>query len=200
MEVNMIRTTFSVVAASMLAAVSAMGFIPTAQAEPITFNKVSFTCVEMDGKPVTQLQEVEVTFDSTKVPAYQEQAMGDPSNVIIWTATLASDNPQGTYTPKSRCEAVSAHLNNLASALGITSSAELSPLLADITQLGMVNSQKVIFPAYQNQAASDENVIFTLKPDNADKSSDVLAQFQIGISPGVGGPDLPVNLQPPVVE
>jgi hypothetical protein len=159
----------------------------------------------MNGDPVTRVRDVKVTFDPTKVPALtedppKEPAMVGATNVIVWTATLASDNPQGIYTPQSRCEAVSAHLDNLALTFGITSSDELVPRLADITKVGMVNHQKVIYPAYENRAASNNNVIFTLKPDNARKSSDALAQFQIGISPGVGGPDLPVNLQPPVVE
>lgn len=96
--------------------------------------------------------------------------------------------------------AVSARLNNLALSFGIMSSDELVPLLADITKVGMVNHHKVIYPAYENRAASNNNVIFTLKPNNVGKSADVLAQFQIGISPGVGGPDLPANLLPPVVE
>lgn len=195
----MMHTKYTIVTAMMLAAASLVAFAPVAQAKPVTFSKVNFICQMESGQYVTKLQDIQATYDWTNVPAYKEQALGEPTNVIVWKSTLASDHPQGLYEPQSRCQVVSTHLTNLASALGITSSAQLPSRIADISQVGIVNSQKVIFPAYRGQPAADENVIFTLNPTNATKSSDVLTQFQFGISPNVGG-ELPANLMPPVVE
>ena len=104
----MIGAKLSLVAAAALAAVSVVGFAPAAKAEPIIFNKVNFTCETEGNQYITRVQEVQVSFDPTQVPAYQQQAVGDPSNAIVWKATLASDNPKGIYTPESRCQAVSA--------------------------------------------------------------------------------------------
>lgn len=176
---------------------------------PHVQEKVVFACeAQGDGTYATVEKAVRETVDPDHYPVYTTEDIsgeyglnGQP--MMVWTATLPSSNPDGAYIPESRCYSVSARLTNLSYAFGLVTPEQVAQL-GEASLVGTVNGERVIFLSQDPKNASTENVIFTLKPENAVEAANTLTQFQIGISgspaAGIGGPDLPVEQLPPVVE
>lgn len=186
-------------AASTLVAVGLLGIVPKAQASPFVQEKVVFGCEVQNNQYVTVQKYIRETTNLGKTPVYQTEVLAQTDPLITWTATLGSDYPGGAYVPQSRCEAVSARLTNLASALGINTPDRIA-ILGDISDNGVVNHEGVIFLSFDPDYASEENVIFTLKPANRDDSGMILTQFQVGVAGAIGGAELSPDELPPIVE
>lgn len=183
--------------------VAVLGILAQAQATPypVEQDKIVFSCEMQYGEYVTMEKLVRETVNPVSAVVMQQEVVYEnPLPLIAWTATLDSDHPKGEYIPKSRCEAVSARLTNLASAFGLHTMEDIG-LLSMVSDVGKANSQGVIYVSFPiDTKASTDKVIFTLKPENRLERKQVLTQFQIGVLGGVGGPDLPVEFQPPIVE
>jgi hypothetical protein len=103
-----------------------------------------------------------------------QKAGREPVPLIVWT-------PQGSshfgekYPPQTRCQIVTQKLNTAISANGGT----MKNLL--LTN-GMVNNQTVICTLSQQETSCNlTNTLFTLKPENANRSGEVISQLmQIG--------------------
>jgi hypothetical protein len=199
MEVNMNSNSIKLLAASTLAVAGLLGIVPQAQASPLVQEKVVFACEVQNNQYVTVQKYIRQTTDLSNYPVYQEEVLSQTDPLITWTATLGSDHPDGAYIPESRCQAVSARLTNLASALGINTPDKIA-ILGDMSDNGVVNHEKVIFLSLDPDYASEENVIFTLKPANRDDSATILTQFQVGVAGAIGGAELSAEELPPIVE
>ena len=201
----MMKNSFKVLIASALATAGLLGAISEAKAGSSAFTprkiiksqetKIVFTCEQQGNQfaTVPQLIRERVWKYPRMVNTLVErQVVQEYSPAFVWTATLASDHPLGAYTPSGRCNAVSARLTNLATSLGI-------PSLMEMSDAGIVNHERVIF-ASERPVASRNNVVFTLKPSNRPNAWRILKQFQVGISGGIGGPDLPRGVSPTIYE
>lgn len=186
-------------AASTLIGAGLLGIMPQAQAEPVVTQRVVFACEVQNNQPVTVQKYIRETRDLSHSPMYREEVLSQTQPLITWTASLASDHPLGVYTPDSRCQAVSARLTNLASALGINTPDKIA-ILGNMSDDGVVNHEKVIFLSRDPDYASRKNVIFTLKPANRGDSEQILGKFQIGVAGAVGGAELSPDQLPPIVE
>jgi hypothetical protein len=186
------KTLFPTLAVAVVASTSLLGVVPEAKAEsPLVEEKLVFSCEVINNQHATVPQLVRDEMNPKYPVVKQRYVMQRYSPLLIWTKTLASDHPDGAYMPEGRCEAVSARLTNLATSLGINNIQQLS-------KAGVVNHERVIFISESPMASTDE-VIFTLKPDNRDDADRILQQFQVGVSGGIGGPDL--NIMPlPIYE
>ncbi|MGB5592816.1 MAG: COP23 domain-containing protein [Crocosphaera sp.] len=171
--------------------------------------KVVFECVpQADGTFVTEEKVVEITFNPAQYPVYTETnlstqyvALGELTGtpMILWTEDVPSSNPEGLYTPESRCQTVSARLTNLAYSFGATTPVEVAQAFNDRMAVGSVNGERVIFISYDPENASTQNVVFTLRPGNGATFADsqrTLAQFQNSISGSIGGSGDPSELGP----
>ncbi|MBS9772854.1 COP23 domain-containing protein [Trichodesmium erythraeum] len=143
-------------------------------------DKVVFSCVSINAEEnqyatVPQIvREIRDTSEPGLLGGYplvkQEVIQVSSKPMIVWTATLSSDHPKGAYTPDRRCQSVSTRLTNLAYALGMTT-------FADISQIGVVNYEQVVYVSPEEEPSFD-NVVFTLKPENREKSEEILTQFK----------------------
>lgn len=169
--------------AGILATVGLWGIIPpsVAKAEQLeSTDKVVFACVSINSEEnqyATVPQIVRETRDTTEpellggYPLVKREVIQVSSKpMIVWTATLSSDHPKGAYTPDRRCQSVSTRLTNLAYTLGMQT-------FADISQIGVVNYEQVVYVSSEEEPNFD-NVVFTLKPENREKSEEVLTQFK----------------------
>jgi hypothetical protein len=199
MEVNMNSNSVKLLAASTLVVAGLLGIVPKAQANPLVQEKIVFGCEVQNNQYVTVQKYIRETKDVGHYPVYQTEVLSQTEPLITWTATLGSDNPDGAYIPESRCQAVSARLTNLASALGINTPDKIA-ILGEISDNGVVNQEGVIFLSFDPDYAAEENVIFTLKPANRDDSGMILTKFQVGVSGAIGGADLSPAELPPIVE
>ncbi|MEB3831713.1 COP23 domain-containing protein [Phormidium sp. CCY1219] len=107
---------------------------------------------------------------------------GQPIPLIVWTPQ-GSSYFGGPYTPQNRCQIVSQKLNAAVMANG----GRLQNLL--LTN-GPVNGQIVICALSVGQnACNGNNMLFTLKPENANRAGQILGQLlqisQVGSSAGV---------------
>jgi hypothetical protein len=170
--------------ASVLATVGLWGFLPQseAKAEQLeTTDKVVFTCVSVNAEEnqyATVPQIVRETRDTTEpgllggYPLVKREVIQVSSKpMIVWAATLSSDHPKGAYTPDRRCQSVSTRLTNLAYTLGMET-------FADISQIGVVNHEQVVYVSATEEEPTFNNVVFTLKPENREKSEEVISQFK----------------------
>jgi predicted acyltransferase len=177
------RNLFSTLAATVLATAGLLGAMPEAKADSLLVEqKLVFSCEVRNNQYATIPQLVRDVIDPQYPLLGERYVVQEYSPLLIWTATLGSDHPDGAYMPEGRCQAVSARLTNLAASMGITNIQQLS-------QAGIVNDEHVIFVSESPVAAADD-VVFTLKPTNRDDASQILQQFQVGVSGGIGGPDL----------
>ena len=186
-------------AASTLVAVGLLGIVPKAQASPFVQEKVVFACEMQNNQHVTVQKYIRETTNFSNYPVYQTEILSQTDPLITWTATLGSENPDGAYIPESRCQAVSARLTNLASALGINTPDKIA-VLGELSDNGVVNDEGVIFLSFDPDQASEENVIFTLKPGNWDDSGTILTKFQVGVAGAIGGAELSADEMPPIIE
>ncbi len=190
--------------------------------------KVVFECIpQADGTYATEERVVEITFnpakaapvDSTFDPhnpysggvysredvSSQYIALGELTGnpMIIWEKEVASSNPEGLYTPESRCQTVSARLTNLAYAFGETTPVGVAQAFTERMATGVVNGERVIFMSYDPDNVSTENVVFTLRPENGATFAEAqrtLAQFNNSVSGSIGGLDEDPAQRPPIVE
>lgn len=183
LEVKIVNNQLKVSLAGILATVGFWGFIPQteAKAEQLeTTDKVVFTCVSVnpeENQYATVPQIVRETRDTTEpgllggYPLVKREVIQVSSKpMIVWTATLSSDHPKGAYTPDRRCQSVSTRLTNLAYSLGMEN-------FADISNIGVVNYEQVVYVSPDEEPSFD-NVVFTLKPGNREKSEEVISQFK----------------------
>lgn len=184
------RHLFSTIAATLLASAGLLSAIPEAKADSMYLeDKLVFSCEIRDNQYATVPQIVRDKVDAKyNVRLLRRSVVQEYTPLLVWKATLDSDHPDGAYMPAGRCEAVSARLTNLASSMGITDIQQLS-------KSGIVNNERVIFISESPYASSDE-VIFTLKPANRGDSQEILKLFQVGVSGGIGGPDLGITPRP----
>ncbi|MEL4894341.1 COP23 domain-containing protein [Crocosphaera sp. Alani8] len=190
--------------------------------------KVVFECVpQADGTYATEEKVVEITFNPAKAApvgstfdphnpysggvyssedvSSQYIALGELTGqpMILWTEDRPSSNPEGLYTPQSRCETVSARLTNLAYAFGETTPIGVAQAFTERMGTGVVNGETVIFISYDPENPSTENVVFTLKPENGATFAEAqrtLAQFNNSISGSIGGEDPEITKLGPIVE
>ena len=201
----MMKNYLKVLIASALATAGLLGSISEAKAGPSAFTprpiiksqetKIVFACEQQGNQFATVPQLIRETrwkYPRMVNTLVERRVVQEYSPAVVWTATLDSDHPLGAYTPSGRCNAVSARLTNLASSLGISD-------LQEMSHVGIVNHERVIF-ASERSAASRNNVVFTLKPSNRPNAWQILKQFQVGISGGIGGPDLPRGVSPTIYE
>ncbi|MCH2049726.1 MAG: COP23 domain-containing protein [Trichodesmium sp. ALOHA_ZT_67] len=169
--------------AGILATVGLLGIMPQSEAKAEQLeatDKVVFSCVSINAEEnqhatVPQIvREIRDTSEPGLLGGYplvkQEVIQVSSKPMIVWTATLSSDHPKGAYTPDRRCQSVSTRLTNLAYALGMTT-------FADISQIGVVNYEQVVYVSPEEEPSFD-NVVFTLKPENREKSEEILTQFK----------------------
>ena len=182
------KKIYSLLAISALASVGLLGVTPAAKADyyspkKVTVreeNRIVYSCQKQDNEFVTVpqiVQETEWKYPRMVNSLVDEQVVQQYSPVIIWTKSLGSK--AHPYTPESRCQAVSAHLTNLSKSIGV-------PNLVEMSQKRVFNYEKVIF-ASDKSYPTVNNVIFTLKPSNRAKVSEILVQFEKNISGSVGG-------------
>ena len=95
---------------------------------------------------------------------------GQPIPVIIWTSA-ASKYFGEKFTPQGRCQIVTPKLNQAV--------AESGGSLKDVVLMtGRVNNKTVICVVSANDTGCNRrNTLFTLKPENAKKADQVLAQI-----------------------
>lgn len=206
------------IAATALFSISLPGFVSGVEAYPLENesattteirDKVVFACEDIGNETYgTVIKVVRETSNRGGFPIYTTEDMSneyglDGKPMIVWTTTLSSDHPDGAYIPESRCHSVSVRLTNLAQAFNLTTPEQVAKL-GQMSFVGTVNEEEVVFVSYDPINASSENVIFTLKPENAMDVSNTLSQFRIGISgtptTGIGGSDLSIEQLPPIVE
>lgn len=187
------RNLFPTLAATLVASAGLLSAMPEAKADTMVLgDKLVFNCEMRDNQYATVPQIVQDEVDSKyPVRLIQRSVVQEYTPLLIWKTTLDSDHPKGAYMPEGRCKAVSTRLTNLATSMGITDIQELS-------KAGVVNHERVIFISESPMASSDE-VIFTLKPANRGDANQILQQFQVGVSGGIGGPDLDIT-PGPIVE
>lgn len=179
---------------------------PAPNAFEKTQQKMVYSCEPMgDGTYKTTATMVRETVNPDQYPVYTTDVLYESSTPsIVWTATLSSNNPDGAYTPESRCQTISARLTNLAYAFGATDPETVVAMLAERMSTGIVNGEKVVYISFDPENASSENVVFTLKPENGESfaaTQRTLAQFQNGIVGDIGGfEDIEAEKLPPVVE
>ena len=218
LEEKMNNNLVKAIAASALISISLPGFISGVEAYPLENkrattpeirDKVVFACEDLgNGIYGTVKKVVRETSNGGSFPVYTIEDVSneyglDGQPMIVWTTTLSSDHPDGAYIPESRCYSVSARLTNLARAFNLTTPDQVAKL-GEMSFVGTVNGEKVVFVSYEPIHASRENVIFTLKPENAMNAFNTLTQFRIGMSDtpttGIGGSDLLIEQLPPIVE
>lgn len=177
------KKLFPTLAATVIASAGLMSAVPEAKAENtmILEDKLVFSCEIQDNDYATVPQLVRDEVDAKyPVRLINRSVVEEYTPLLVWTKTLDSDHPQGAYMPAGRCEAVSARLTNLAASMGINNIQELS-------NAGVVNHERVIFISETESAyASEDEVIFTLKPANRGDAKEILQLFQVGVSGGVG--------------
>ena len=95
---------------------------------------------------------------------------GEPIPVIIWTSASSKYFGQ-KFTPQSRCQIVTPKLN--------AAVAESGGSLKDVVLMnGRVNKNTVICVVSANDTGCNgRNTLFTLKPENAKKADQILAQI-----------------------
>jgi hypothetical protein len=190
------RKLFPTLAATLLASTTFLVAIPETKADTVVQDeKLVFSCEMRNDEYTTIPQMVQDEVDSKHpVILINRTVVEEYSPLLVWTETLDSDHPDGAYMPEGRCEAVSARLTNLAASMGVNDIQQLS-------HAGIVNHESVIFISEseseaESPVASADEVIFTLKPTNRDDADEILKLFQVGVSGGIGGPDLDVIPQP----
>jgi hypothetical protein len=157
--------------------------ISQAKAQPDTFTqeRVVFQTVEIDpenNQYGTVPMIVRETYD-TRYPGLlggnsllkREVVQVASEPLVIWEVTLSSSDPNGSYTPDRRAQAVSTRLTNLADSLGVTT-------LEEMYQAGVVNYEGVIFASEEPGDANFQNVVFTLSPGNADQGDVFVEHLQ----------------------
>ena len=185
------RNLFTTLATStILASAAVLSAMPEAKADTMWLeDKLVFNCEMRNNQYATIPQIVRDEVDSKySVRLIRRSVVQEYSPLLVWTKTLDSDHVKGAYMPEGRCEAVSARLTNLASSMGISNIQQLS-------KTGIVNYERVIFVS-ESPMASANKVIFTLKPTNRKNANKILQYFQVGVSGGIGGPDLGIIPQP----
>lgn len=125
---------------------------------PTVTGGTTFSCVPQDGNYVTVGQK----------------GGRQPIPLIVWTPQ-GSSNFGEQFSPQTRCQIVTEKLNAAVTANGGT----MKHLL--LTN-GVVNGKTVICTLSQNQNSCNvDNTLFTLKPENAKRSGEVISQLmQIG--------------------
>lgn len=111
-----------------------------------------------------------------------QRSGANPTPLIVWTAQ-GSSYFGGSYSPLNRCQIVTQKLNAAVMANG----GRLQNLL--LTN-GMVNGETVICALSMGQnACNANNMLFTLKPENANRAGQILGQLlqisRYGSSAGV---------------
>ncbi|NET35001.1 MAG: hypothetical protein F6K19_23735 [Cyanothece sp. SIO1E1] len=183
---------------AIVAALATAGLLGTtleakAQSETYTQQKLVFSCELRNNSLATVPQLIQETENARSpfLPPTQ-QVLQEFQPVLVWATTLSSSNPVGAYTPEARCNSVSTRLTNLAASLGVTS-------LQEMTEAGMVITEDAILIENDASTAS-ERVVFTLSPSNRANPDQVLEQFQVGVSAGVGGSQRIQGASSPIVE
>ncbi len=157
--------------------------VSSAKAQPHTMTKerVVFQTVEIDpenNQYGTVPMVVRETYD-TRYPGLlggysllkREVVQVASEPLVIWQVTLSSSDPNGSYTPERRSQAVSTRLTNLADSLGVST-------LEEMYQAGTVNYEGVIFASEEPGDANFDNVVFTLSPGNRDQGDVFVEHLQ----------------------
>ena len=140
---------------------------PSSGSQPPSTGGTTFSCLPQGGNYATVGQ----------------RGGGQGIPLIVWTAQ-GSNYFGGSYTPQNRCNMVSQRLNTAVSANG----GRLQNLL--LTH-GIVNRETVICAIGTTGANScnANNMLFTLKPENANRAGQILGQLlqisRVGASAGV---------------
>lgn len=190
--------------------------------------KVVFECIpQADGTFATEEKVVEITFNPAKAApvgstfdphnpysggVYSQEdisnryvALGELTGqpMILWSQEVSSSNPEGLYTPESRCQTVSARLTNLAYALGETTPVGVAQAFTERMATGVVNGERVLFISYDPENASTDNVVLTLKPEQGATFAEAqaaLAQFNYSINGNIGAEEPDPAKRPPILE
>ncbi|BAU63471.1 hypothetical protein STA3757_08350 [Stanieria sp. NIES-3757] len=135
-----------------------VGFENNASTQPTVAGGTTFSCIPQGNNYATVGQKAD----------------REPVPLIVWTPK-GSNHFGEKYPPQTRCQIVTQKLNAAINANGGT----MKNLL--LTN-GMVNSQTVICTLRQQEnACNPGNTLFTLKPENASRSGEIISQLmQIG--------------------
>ena len=196
------KNLFPAVAIGLLAGGSLLAIAPEAKAETVLEDaKAVFTCKIVNNQYATVPQIVQDEVDakySTRL--IKRTVLREQNPILVWTATLDSDHPDGAYIPEGRCEAVSARLTNLAKSITLDG-------LVQLSEASVTNNERIVSisesPSFY---VNGDEVLFTLKPENRRHHKDIHQIFQLDIADsfGVGGPpsnELNPNLSPtPIFE
>lgn len=178
---------FAPVFATVLALASTVGFSTTTLARPDVGGGSSSGSTGGSGSGVQPPSTGGTTFSCLpqggNYATVGQRTGGTPIPLIVWTAQ-GSSYFGGSYNPQNRCNIVSQRLNTAVSANG----GRLQNLL--LTH-GMVNGETVICSIGTTGANScnANNMLFTLKPENANRAGQILGQLlqisRVGGSAGV---------------
>ncbi|MDB9309400.1 COP23 domain-containing protein [Aphanizomenon sp. CS-733/32] len=165
--------TAIVVATLALSHIVGLGY--TVQALPPVDNTIdnnSSTMPDVDPSEVanTGTQFTCVSQDDNSVATVGQRPGGQPIPVIIWTSESSKYFGE-KFTPQARCQIVTPKLNQAV--------AESGGSLKDVVLMtGRVNKKTVICVVSANDTGCNgRNTLFTLKPENAQKADQVLAQI-----------------------
>jgi len=168
-----------------LALSSIFGLGSTVQALPLVDNTVDTNSNNSNVDPSrvanTGTKFSCVSQSNGKVATVGQRPGGQPIPLIIWT-------PQGSkyfgdkFTPQKRCQTVTEKLTKAVAASG-------GKLKDVVLMTGRVNKNSVICVISANDTGCNkDNILFTLKPENAKKADQVLAQImQISREGGSAG-------------
>jgi hypothetical protein len=118
---------------------------------PTVANSTTFLCGQSGSNPATLVQVGSRTLQSP---------------LIVWTTNYFGAN----YTPQERCQIVSVRLSNAVAQNG----GRLSNLRL---ATGPVNNETVVCVTNTYATCSSNNMLFTLRPENANNPQDVLARL-----------------------
>jgi hypothetical protein len=154
---------------------SALGLTSTVQANPPVDNSAA------DNVPVDNSEISDSAINGTKfscvpenngnVATIGQRPGGQPIPLIIWTKKASDENFGGKYSPQKRCDIVTPKLNKAV--------ADSGGSLKDVVLMtGKIGSNTVICAvSMQDDGCNKNNVLLTLKPENAEKAEEILAQI-----------------------
>jgi hypothetical protein len=163
-----------------LALSSTLGLTSTVQANPPVDNSASENAPPVDNSASDSSEVSDSEVNGTKfscvaenngnVATIGQRPGGQPIPLIIWTKK-ASDAFGGKYSPQKRCDIVTPKLNKAV--------ADSGGSLKDVVLMtGKVNSSTVIcVVSMTDDGCHKNNILLTLKPENAKKAEEILAQI-----------------------
>jgi hypothetical protein len=152
---------------------SGLGLTSTVQAKPPVDNSVNNVPVDNAGVSDSAVNGTKfscVAENNGNVATIGQRPGGQPIPLIIWTKKGA-DAFGGKYSPEKRCGIVTPKLNKAV--------ADSGGSLKDVVLMtGKVSGSTVIcVVSMTDSGCNKNNVLLTLKPENAEKAEEILSQI-----------------------